>query len=67
MDAAMPIRSTLVQQPTAGELMTGIVAELVRKTRAEQGLPARVSDPVVINRLATLIQHHPNEGKTNDR
>lgn len=32
-----------------------VVAEIVRRTRAEQGLPARISDPTVLARLAVLI------------
>ena len=67
MDATPRIRSTLAQQPSADQLTSDTVTALVRKTRAEQGLPALVSDPAVINRLATLIQHHPKEGKPNDR
>jgi hypothetical protein len=31
------------------------IHEVVRRTRAEQGLPEKVSDPVVLDRVAELI------------
>lgn len=35
------------------------VAELVKRTRVDRGLPMKVADPVVIARLATLLAVPP--------
>lgn len=36
------------------------IAELVRRTRAEQGLPARVEDESTLFRIAALIRVNPD-------
>lgn len=41
--------------PTVEHLRAG-VEELVRESRAAQGLPPRVEDPATIARVATLIK-----------
>lgn len=33
-----------------------VIAEIVARTRAEQGLPPTISDPAVLARLAVMVQ-----------
>jgi hypothetical protein len=33
-----------------------VVAEIVCRTRAQQGLPPKITDPLVLGRLAVLIR-----------
>jgi hypothetical protein len=41
------------------------IAEIVRMTRASQGLPPTVNEPAVLARLAALIRfRHPDAGPT---
>ena len=35
---------------------SNVVAEIVARTRAEQGFPPTISDPAVLARLAVLVQ-----------
>lgn len=44
-----------------------IVREMVRKTRAEQGLPTNVSDPSALSRIAGLVTPHGDDGKHHRR
>lgn len=39
------------------------IAALVRRTRAEQGLPPKVTDPVVLDRIIELSVDHAAERK----
>lgn len=38
-------------------------AELARRSRTAQGLPMRVSDPVVLAKLAAIIAHRPKSSE----
>jgi len=49
-----PSRVRHAPEPSLAEEVAGGVAERVRRERAEQGMPEKVEDPVILTKLATL-------------
>jgi hypothetical protein len=45
---------------------TGAITALVESSRAAQGLPPRVSDPVALTRIAALLAPHPGSPRKPD-